>query len=96
MKTCGRFIVIKRTGERPGDLSHLVFVEWRNKIPVFAPSGDLAMVFEFWDMAQLIRGKLEAELTGWLSHGWEVWDMDQVTAENMKTRQEIEAIIRDE
>ena len=94
MKTNGRFIVIKRTGEKPGDTSHLVFVEWRDGVPVFAPDANLAMMFEYPDMAHYIRGKLEDEQKGRLSQDWEVWDMDQVSAENINARNMLDAILK--
>lgn len=90
----GCFIVIKRVGEKPGDLSHLVFVEWHNKVPIFAPNADFAMVFDYWDMAQFIRQKLETEQTGWLAEGWEVWDMDEIARNNEKARAILDAIFK--
>lgn len=96
MKSTGSFIVIKRAGEKLGDLSHLVFVEWRDKIPIFSPNADIAMVFEYWDMAQFIRQKLETEQKGWMAKDWEVWDLDEVARENKKMHALLDAIFKDQ
>ena len=58
------FIVIK--DEKPA-LSHTVFVEWRNKKPVYSNCADYAMIFAHREMAEHIAEKL--------GEGWYVLDL---------------------
>ena len=78
------FIVIK--DEKPA-LSHTVFVEWRNKKPVYSNCADYAMIFAHREMAEHIAEKL--------GEGWYVLDLDELWRENDEARALLDAIFRD-
>ena len=81
-------IVIKATD----DGSHLAFVEWRNHIPLFAPSANLAMVFEHRGMADAIKDKLN-KLHGDIGKDWEVFDLDEINTDVRKSRRLLDTIL---
>lgn len=81
-------IVLKTTG----DGSHIAFVEWRNHIPLFAPSANLAMVFAHRSMADAIKEKLN-KLPGAIGKDWEVFDLDEINTDVRKSRRLLDAIL---
>ena len=79
------YIVIK-DGKRP--LIHTVFVEWRNRRPVYSNCADNAMVFVHRPVAEHIAEKL--------GEGWYVLDLDELWRESDKARALLDAIFRDD
>ena len=76
------YIVIK--DEKP--LTHTVFVEWRNKQPIYSNCADNAMVFVHRPIAEHVAGKL--------GDGWYVLNLDELWRESDKARRLIDAIFR--
>lgn len=79
------FIVIK--DEKPVP-SHTVFVEWRNKRPVYSNCADYAMIFTHREMAENIAEKL--------GKGWYVLDLDDLERDSKAAKRLLDAIFRDD
>ena len=79
------YIVIK-DGDKA--LSHTVFVEWRNKQPVYCNCADYAMIFVHRPIAEHIAEKL--------GKGWYVLDLDELWRESDEARSLLKAIFRDD
>lgn len=85
------FIVVKPTGT----VSHLVFVEWRSGVPLFAPDAALAMQFAHRAMAENVRDKLSL-LFGENRKGWEVLDLAEVETERGRAKERLDALLNGE
>ena len=82
------FIVVKPTGT----VSHLVFVEWRSSVPLFAPDTALAMRFVHRAMAESVRDWLSL-LFGENGKGWEVLDLAEVETERRRAKERLHALL---
>lgn len=82
------FIVVKPTGVA----SHLVFVEWRSGVPLFAPDASLAMRFMHRAMAKSVRDGLSL-LFGENGKGWEVLDLAKVETEHGCAKERLDALL---
>lgn len=82
------FFVVKPTGIA----SHLVFVEWRNGVPLFAPSASLAMWFAHRTMAKSVRDGLSL-LSGENGKGWEVLDLAEVETKRGRAKERLDALL---
>ena len=65
--------------------SMLVFVEWRDKEPIFAAFDEMAMRFQHEEMAKATADKLEEKLYGELGKGWKVADKEEVDSKAKAT-----------
>lgn len=79
-----RGYIVMKDGEKP--LTHTVFVEWRNKKPVYSNCADNAMIFVHRPIAEHIAEKL--------GEGWYVLDLDELWRESNEARRLIDAIFR--
>lgn len=79
------FIVIKDEKPIP---KHIVFVEWRNKRPVYSNCADYAMIFTHREMAEHVAGKLGDD--------WYVLDLDELERDSKATERLLKAIFRDD
>lgn len=82
------FIVVKPTGMA----SHLVFAEWRNGVPLFAPDASLAMRFVHRAMAESVRDGLSL-LSGENGKGWEVLDLAEVETKRGRAKERLDALL---
>lgn len=83
------FIVVKPTGA----VSHLVFVEWRSGVPLFATDASIAMRFVHRTMAESVRDGL-CRLPGENGKGWEILDLTEVEAETNRAKERLDALLK--